>query len=405
MQVYIGIDWSESKHDVMVTDENGRRINYMTIEHNLSGFNELEKWRKEMGIAHEQCRIGLETAHNLLIDYLWDVGYTDIYVIPPNVVKASRARYNQSGARNDESDAYTIAELTRTDVHRFYPWHPGSELLQQMRILVSMTEFWRKETVSLSNRLRSCLLRYHPALLELFSWPSPIACQLILAYPSPENARNATFGHFQRFLKQHHHTRKAKWLSCFDALTAYHPLAAQGISQACQIQAVQLAKFLLDALKSKKETLEALHQLFLQHDDHHIFASLPGAGPLLAPTLLVKFGEERKRFTSASMVQTLAGTAPVTKQSGKAHSVHFRRSCDKEFRYFSQQFARSSCQQSGWASAYFADARLRGHSISRAHRSLANRWLSIIWKMWQTHSDYDESFHIRQRQNRRRPQI
>ncbi|MBV7339754.1 IS110 family transposase [Chloroflexi bacterium TSY] len=39
------------------------------------------------------------------------------------------------GARTDESDAYTIAELVRTDVHRFYPWHPGSELLQQMRIV------------------------------------------------------------------------------------------------------------------------------------------------------------------------------------------------------------------------------------------------------------------------------
>ncbi|MBV7336900.1 hypothetical protein KFU94_53460 [Chloroflexi bacterium TSY] len=38
----------------------------------------------------------------------------------------------------------------------------------------------------------------------------------------------------------------------------------------------------------------------------------------------------------------------VTNQSGKVHLVHFRRSCDKEFRYFSQQLARSSRQQSRW---------------------------------------------------------
>mgnify|MGYP001816164756 CR=1 FL=1 len=403
MQIHIGIDWSESKHDVMITDESGSRINYMRIEHSVEGFEKIEEWRLAMDIPQEKCRVGLETAHNLVIDWLWERGYTDIYVIPPNVVKASRSRYNQSGARNDESDSYTIAELTRTDVHRLHPWHPGSPLLQQMRIMLSMTEFWRKEAVALSNRLRSCLLRYHPALVDVFSWPSPIACHLILAYPSPELAEIASYEEFQDFLKQHKHTQRSKWVTCFDALTTLHPRAAKGIVQACQLQAQQLARLLLDALKYKQETLEQLNRLFLQHDDHPIFASLPGAGRLLAPALLVKLGEERRRFPTSAMVQALAGTAPVTDQSGRKTLIYFRRSCDKKFRYFAQQFARASCKQSGWASAYFANARQRGHSVSRSHRSLANRWIAIIWKMWQDHTHYDESFHIRQRQLRQQP--
>ncbi|MBV7339971.1 IS110 family transposase [Chloroflexi bacterium TSY] len=81
--------------------------------------------------------VGLETAHNLLIDYLWSSGYKNVYVVPPNVVNKSRERYSQSGAHNDKSDAYVIADLLRTDVHRFYPWSPGSELLQQMRVVSS----------------------------------------------------------------------------------------------------------------------------------------------------------------------------------------------------------------------------------------------------------------------------
>ncbi|MBV7339255.1 IS110 family transposase [Chloroflexi bacterium TSY] len=96
---------------------------------------------------------------------------------------------------------------------------------------------------------------------------------------------------------------------------------------------------MLHTLNSKQATLQQLNSLFLQHEDHPIFASLPGAGELLAPSLLVKFGEDRRRFPHSSMVQTLAGTAPVTNQSGKVRLVHFRRSCDKEFRYFSQQLA------------------------------------------------------------------
>jgi hypothetical protein len=40
-----------------------------------------------------ECRVGLETAHNVLIDFLWAKGYTQVYVIPPNVGKGIRGRY------------------------------------------------------------------------------------------------------------------------------------------------------------------------------------------------------------------------------------------------------------------------------------------------------------------------
>ena len=46
--------------------------------------------------------------------------------------------------------------------------------------------------------------------------------------------------------------------------------------------------------------------------DAFIFDSLPGAGEILAPDLLVKFGDDRRRFPSAASVQALAGTCPVT---------------------------------------------------------------------------------------------
>ncbi|MBV7331380.1 IS110 family transposase [Chloroflexi bacterium TSY] len=103
---------------------------------------------------------------------------------------------------------------------------------------------------------------------------------------------------------------------------------------------------MLHTLNSKQATLQQLNSLFC-NTRITPFCFLPGAGELLA-SLLVKFGEDRRRFPHSSMVQTLAGTAPVTNQSGKVHLVHFRRSCDKEFRYFSQQLARSSRQQSRW---------------------------------------------------------
>ena len=40
-----------------------------------------------------------------------------------------------------------------------------------------------------------------------------------------------------------------------------------------------------------------------QHPDYGLFSALPGAGPLLAPRLLVAFGEQRDRFASAAELQ------------------------------------------------------------------------------------------------------
>lgn len=404
MKINIGIDWSSQKHDVQVIDEKGKRRLYKTIEHSRQGFAQIEQMREKMSATHDEVDIGLETAHTQLIDYLWGCGYQNIYVIPPNVVNKSRGRYNQSGARDDKLDAYIIADLLRTDKHRFYPWNPGSELLQQMRVVSSASLFWTKETVALSNRLQAYLRRYHPAILNVFSgWPSRIACELLLAYSTPEKARNVSYDDFTLFLQKHRHTQRAKWVRCHDNLVAEYPTTLPGTVAAFEADAIRLTRHLLLALQHKQENLQQLGHLFEQHPEQHIFTSLPGAGELLAPSLLVKFGEDRRRFPIAQRVQTLAGTAPVTKQSGNARSVHFRRACDKEFRYFMQQFARCSVNQSDWAASYFGLAREKGHSVNRAYRGLANRWVSIIWRIWQDRTTYDESFHLSTREQRRAP--
>ena len=99
----------------------------------------------------------------------------------------------------------------------------------------------------------------------------------------------------------------------------------------------------------------------------------------------------------------MAGTCPVTQESGKRKIVLFRRGCDKEFRRITQQFAKTSISQSGWALAYWRDVRPHCASDSDAYRRLAIRWLAIIWKMWQDHKAYDETYHLQQRAQRRRP--
>ena len=62
-----------------------------------------------------------------------------------------------------------------------------------------------------------------------------------------------------------------------------------------------MAELLLAQVQSRLWALSHLRPLRPQHPDAFIFESLPGAGALLAPALLVKFGDHRDRFPSASI--------------------------------------------------------------------------------------------------------
>ena len=46
-----------------------------------------------------------------------------------------------------------------------------------------------------------------------------------------------------------------------------------------------------------------------------------------------------------------------------------------------------------WAQAYYLAQREKGKSHACALRCLGQRWLKILWKMWQSHTCYDEARH------------
>ena len=83
MKVYIGIDWSKDKHNVGILNEAGEPITQLCLPHSLEGFGQMEQVCQKLGSSPEECWVGMETAHNLLIDFLWDHHYPNIFVLPP----------------------------------------------------------------------------------------------------------------------------------------------------------------------------------------------------------------------------------------------------------------------------------------------------------------------------------
>lgn len=398
MEVYIGIDWSESKHDIVIMNEAGAAIARQTVPHSPEGFLKLEAMCQSLEITPANSLFGLETAHNLVIDFLWSRNYSNVYVIPPSVVKSTRGRYGQSRARTDQSDAFLLADLLRTDRHRLQPWHPDSLLTRQMRAKVSLINYLTRNIVRLSNRLRAVLLRYYPSALYVFSsLRTQIALQFVGAYPTPEAADALSFTEFEAFARQHGYPQPKRLPKCFARLQLSYPQAIPETVLVYRDEAVQLAALLLSTVRAKNSALRELTLLFEQHPDQDVFASLPGAGKFLAPALLTKFGDDRQRFLSPAGVQALAGTCPVTDSSGKRKVVKFRFACDREFRNIAQKWAISSKPESLWATLYWEQIRPHCNSDSHAYRCLANRWLAIAWKLWQTGEEYNEAYHLKQR--------
>jgi transposase len=156
---------------------------------------------------------------------------------------------------------------------------------------------------------------------------------------------------------------------------------------------VQLIARQLQALqRTLAEFDRQIAAAYAAHPDRPIFASLPGAGPVLGPRLLATLGANRERFPhSAAQLQCYTGVAPVTKRSGGSCRIHRRYCCPKFHRQSFHEYAKESILWCRWAAAFYLQQRTKGCPHHTAVRALAFKWQRIIWRCWHNHQPYDDS--------------
>ena len=216
-------------------------------------------------------------------------------------------------------------------------------------------------------------------------------------------ARRSTL---ERFFRQHHVHGEQRLNERLEAIKSATALTSdEGIIRP---QAL-LVKALVTQLRATLEAIGSFDQAIAERAQHHpdfaLFEALPGAGAALAPRLLVAFGEQRERYGSAAEVQTYAGIAPVMERSGKQSWVHWRCQCPKFMRQTFVEWAAESMQFSFWARAYYQQQRDKGASHQAAVRSLAFKWIRIVFRCWQTGTPYNESTYLAALQRQGSPLI
>ena len=157
---------------------------------------------------------------------------------------------------------------------------------------------------------------------------------------------------------------------------------------------------MLEAIKRFDIEIESVAK---QHDDYALFTALPGAGPSLAPRLLVAFGEQRERYKTAADLQKYSGIAPVTERSGKKHWVHWRWQCPTFLRQTFVEWAAQTINKSYWAGEFYRQQREKGSTYQAAVRALAFKWIRILFRCWQTRTPYDEVVYLKALERRGSP--
>ena len=392
MLLLAGLDWGGAHHAVCVLDDAGRIVTRFELRHDAAGLAELLARLKRLAPPAE-LPVAIERPSGLLVDALMEAGHP-VVPIHPNIVKACRPRYRAACAKSDPGDAFMLADILRTDGHRFRPLTRLSDDIRALRALVRGRDDLVATRLCLANQLRSLLEGFWPGAAAIFAaLDSPIALAFVRRYPTPDSAARLGEKRMAAFMASQAYCGRRSPAELLARLRA----APAGLAKDAETDAkgelvlalaASLARLVAEIAKLSARIEHAVADL----PDGRIIMSFPRAGRVCAAQILAELGS-RDRFQSQDHLAAEAGVCPVTHASGKSRGVVFRWACNHRLRPALTCFADNSRHASAWAKDVYDKARRRGCKHQHAIRILARAWVRILWKAWQTGTHYDPEKH------------
>jgi len=401
---FVGFDWADRKHAGALCSANGS-VEAFELDQSPEA---IDQWATTLQQRFGPGRIAicLEQSKGALIYALMKYDFFVLYPINPNQLKCFRKAMVPSGAKDDPGDAALILEILLKHRERLHAWQPDNETTRLIGMLNEDRRSLIARRTRLTNATKSRLKQYFPLALEVLGeLDTELACRFLLRWSSlPE-------------LQQEDPEQVA---ACYRTLHCHHPkliverlekiahamplVTDDAMIQSGQMLVRSLAAELLSLIEPLAQYDKKLAKLMDQHPDANIFKSFPGAGDALAPRLLAAFGTDRERLTQSDEMQCISGIAPVLVQSGKTQR-HVRRrwACNKFLRQTFHEFALHSMCKSAWAKAYYDMMRDRGLKHQAAVRSLAFKWIRILFHCWKKRTLYNEAHYFQQLYKRQSP--
>jgi len=391
MSTVAGIDWASEHHDLRISDAEGALVCERRVAHDEQGIAQL------IGLLadHEVSRVAIERPEGIVVDRLLEAGLV-VLALHPNQVAAARERFASAG-KSDRLDAFVLAELARTDAHRFRALVRDGDDTRALRALTRAREGLVATRVGLANQLRAELERSWPGAVGLFAdLDSPIALAFLARYPGPGDAAGLGPRRMAGFLARNSYSGRRS----AQALLEHLHLAPRGVIGPAEAEARRgIVLGLVGALAGLVAQISTLTSEIAgavrAHADGEIFLSLfvDPKSTLTAATLLGEIGDVRERYPTRETLCSDAGMSPVAIESGKRRTAVFRRACDHRLRAAVGVLADATRHRHPWARDVYARARARGADHPHAIRILGRAWLRVIHQMWIRRTPYDPARH------------
>lgn len=390
--VWVGLDWADQEHTYALRRSDSGPIESGTISQKPE---ELREWINGLRESSGEgwVAVAVEQSRGALICVLMEYEFVLIYPINPKSMANYRKAIHPSGGKDDARDADLVLDYLMKHRDRLRVLKPDSAEVRCLRLLCEQRRKLVDLRTELTNRWTAHLKNYFPQALQ---WAGPLkgnlACQFLDRWPSLQQLQRAKPATIRRFF-QNCGARGSEKLE--QKLSQIRQAQALTNDPALMTVGIMVTQSLARQIQQLNESIESfdrkIAEVFKDHDDSILFTSLPGSGAALGPRLLALFGEDRERFDSAEEVQKMSGIAPLITRSGKSRLVHWRWACPKFLRQGVHEFAAHSRRWCSWAAAFYRMQLSRGKEHHMAVRSLAFKWLRIIFRCWKNRTPYDDA--------------
>jgi transposase len=301
----VGIDGASDSYQVCVIDGNGTVLGEEKFEHSGDGIRQCIDWLlKWAGGNASLIAVAIEVPHGAMVESLIDNNLT-VFAINPKQMDRFRDRHTVAGAKDDDLDAFVMADSLRTDQRCFHRVKLQEPALLRLRELSRMEADLQTDRNRLTNKL--------------WLW------DLLEAAPLPSDAGGLQLEQVKTILQAHRIRRvtaeqvleqvrkPALWLA---------PGAAEAASEHVQMLLPRLrllhqlgnslakrVRGILDELCAAPPECERR-----EHRDAEILLSLPGIGPVTAATMLAE-APQALQDRDYQALRNYAGAAPVTRRS------------------------------------------------------------------------------------------
>ncbi|MEU3209256.1 IS110 family transposase [Streptomyces cyaneofuscatus] len=377
-QIWAGVDIGKTHHHCVVLDAEGRRLLSRRV---LNDEPELLALLADVLAIDENAVWAVDVADGmaaLLINVLLNHGQQLLY-IPGLAVNRASAGYRGMG-KTDAKDATVIADQARMR-RDLTILRPDDEQAIELRILTDRRADMNADRTRRINRLRGQLTSIFPALERALDLGNVGPLVLLTGYQTPAALRRTGRSRLETWLRNRK-VRSADVLAeaALDAAERQHT-AVPGEKITAQVIHT-LAKEVMGLNEQITEIDKLIAARFREHELAEVISSMPGIGPLLGAEFLAATAGDMSRYGTADRLASLAGVAPVPRDSGNiSGNLHrprrYHRGLQRVF-YTSALISIRNCDASR---RYYERKRAEGKRHTQAVLALARRRVNVLWAL------------------------